>query len=145
MEFVLLLLAAILIIKYVIKRSPAITICHIVFFVVLSYLSLFTTNFAPLAQLTQNIFGKEYFYVREAMSEPCIWIYSTNFAIYIVEFLLLLIVHLFAIVYVTKLIIKSSGKEYLRKTKPNFNFKVIPVRNFIKEEKIYLNNCSLLI
>lgn len=145
MEFVLLLLSAILIARYVKKRSPAITICHIFFFVVLLYLSLFTTEFAPVAQLMKRIFGMEYYYVREAMCEPCIWIYSTNFAIFIIELALLIFLHIYAIVFVAKKIFAKCGKEPLQRAKPNIGLSGVFVRCFKKEQKIYLSYCRLLI
>lgn len=146
MEIVLLVPAAILIGIYIRKCTPAIAVAHIAFLVILAYLSLFTTNIAPIAQWTERAFGTEqYEYFRKIICEPCIWIYSTNIAIFVVELLFLLILQIRMTVAVVQWLGRcSSEKEFKRKTKPHFDWEEVPARSTRAGNKIYLNFCELL-
>ena len=147
MEFVLLAMLAILILKFVKDRyHPGVFATHIIFFVVLLYLSLFTTDVPFIADGVKNFFGEEdYNFFREAICAPCVWIYSTHFAVYVVELLLLFLVHIGTVVEVVKFIKSTGEKEYRRKTKPCFDWASVPERCTRTGEKLFLANCSLLI
>lgn len=145
MEIVLLVPAAILIGIYIRKCTPAIAIAHIIFLIILSYLSLFTTDIAPIAEGVKRLFGTEqYEYFRKIMCEPCIWIYSTNIAVFAVELLFLIILQLCVVVAVAKWLGSTGEKEFQRKTKPDFQWEEVPKRSTRAEYKKYLNYCELL-
>ncbi len=54
--------------------------------------------------------------MRDAMLELCVCIYSTNFAIFVVELLLILLVQVGTVVEVVKYLKRTGEKNYKRKT-----------------------------
>lgn len=144
MELILLCLTAIFIAKYAEKHSSAITIAHAVLFIVLAFLSLFTTNISAVQGIMEHICGADnYWLVREAMRTPCIWLYSANAVIYLAELIMLLIVTVSATVRAAKRLLKSK-KVFARASKPVTKTVYAPVCFRAEGNYIFLKYCRIL-
>lgn len=144
MELALICFSVAILVKFIKMRSAPAVVSHITFLVVIVLLSLFTTDIPFIAQFMKNAYGLEYLIIRDYMSRPCVWIYSTNFTLYVIEILVLILLQLLLVTVIVKKIRKHWAKQYFRKTrrKPapfNVRFEL-----FRTKRHTYLYFCRLL-
>lgn len=121
MDIFLLIVSAMLIARFIEKRSKAIALAHTVLFAVLLFFMCFTTEFTLIQGLVRRVVGApSYQLLHSALLAPCAWIYSASFVIYLVEALLFLIVVIGTAIHVAgKLLSKKQPFEQ----RPNSNRK----------------------
>lgn len=145
MDIFLLIVSAVLIARFIEKRSKAIALAHTVLFAVLLFFMCFTTEFTLIQTLMRRVVGpSSYSLLHDALLAPCAWIYSASFVIYLVEALFFLIVVIGTAIHVAgKLLSKKRPFEQRPQTDRKFTCALCDAVSAFSR-RIWLKYCRLL-
>lgn len=97
--------------RYFNKRSTLLFVMHSIFFIMVIPFLCFASNTQFIVEIMQRICGQSiYQAIRLAVTVPCVWLYSTNIVLFIIEIVMLIAVLIGAAIHVTRKLI-LSGKD----------------------------------
>lgn len=118
MTILLFCIVSAFIARYFNKRSSLLFVVHTAFFFMVVPLFFFASDSAFIVEIMQRLCGiANYKAIKAAVTVPCIWLYSTNIAIYIVEIVMLIVVLIGAAIHVTRKLFSLVGDDIFSRKK----------------------------
>jgi len=143
MEFALFCLTAAIIAYFFERRSAFLTVINALFFLVLFVVYLFTSNLSFIQDGMINLIGYgEYSTARDVLYYPCIWLYSSYSAFFVVEVICAFLAFIGVTAHIVRKIYKAHKKRIELHSALALSYS--PDCENIISERIYLKLCRLL-
>ena len=147
MEYIIFCICSIIVARYVEKKSRIISIAHDILFILLSFAFFFATNNKYIVDVVMKVVGKDiYTTIHEAITASSTYIRFGFSTLFIIEFTILFIVALAAIIIFIKSL-KETAKKIRVKTLNDIKLVVMTLKkedNPTKESVQYSQNKYLL-